>query len=155
GGSGTSSRPWCPRAGRRPEGRAPRAPRLSSPVNGPSDTARTMRLLDVAREAVLAAAGIARAVQRGEIAGGGARKKDDSPVTIADFAGQAIVVHTLRRRLGECVVVGEESAAHLREDAALRSATLAALRLAWPDASDRDLLDAVDHGAADPPAQGG
>jgi 3'(2'), 5'-bisphosphate nucleotidase len=40
-------------------------------------------------------------------------KGDDSPVTVADFAAQAIVCATLQEQLGAVAVVGEEDAADL------------------------------------------
>jgi 3'-phosphoadenosine 5'-phosphosulfate (PAPS) 3'-phosphatase len=40
-------------------------------------------------------------------------KSDASPVTIADFAAQAVVAATLTERLGELVLVGEEAADNL------------------------------------------
>ena len=77
-------------------------------------------------------------------------KADASPVTIADFAAQAVIVHTLRERLGAIAIVGEERADALRTDdaAPLRRAVLEAARVAWPAATEDAVLDAID-GAAD------
>lgn len=117
-------------------------------------------LLAAAREAVCAAAVITRAVQHSmRDASHRAHtisKADASPVTIADYAAQAVVNHTLRRHLGAFTMVAEESSAFLRDPAHLTAsaAALEALRLAWPDASMTDFLDAVDLGSrpASPPS---
>jgi 3'(2'), 5'-bisphosphate nucleotidase len=49
------------------------------------------------------------------VEGGTLTKGDDSPVTVADFAAQAIVCATLSTRLGDIALVGEEDATDLRE----------------------------------------
>lgn len=79
-------------------------------------------------------------------------KDDDSPVTVGDFAAQAVVASLLRERLGSVVLVGEESSAFLRqpEHAAHLEATLRAAAIAWPDADIPALLDAIDLGTQDP-----
>lgn len=84
-------------------------------------------------------------------------KDDKSPVTIADFASQAVVARALRAALGDdLLLVGEESSAFLRDPqhAAHLSATLAVLRdgdnPAWPDVSPDSLFHAIDGGEADP-----
>ncbi|MFN2146097.1 MAG: 3'(2'),5'-bisphosphate nucleotidase, partial [Anaerolineales bacterium] len=43
-------------------------------------------------------------------------KDDRSPVTIADFAAQALVAHLLKSTFPEDVLVGEENASVLREE---------------------------------------
>ncbi|TQV90667.1 hypothetical protein V2A60_006879 [Cordyceps javanica] len=47
-------------------------------------------------------------------------KKDSTPVTVADFAVQALLIGTLSQAFPTDNFLGEESAAALREDAALR-----------------------------------
>lgn len=110
--------------------------------------------LDLALDAVHQAAAVCRHVQA-RLADYRAITKDDrSPVTVADFASQAIVAAILRESLGEVRLVAEESSAFLRDPA--HSAHLAATRDAlrdsavWNDASERDLLDAIDLGSAEP-----
>ncbi len=84
-------------------------------------------------------------------------KDDKSPVTIADFASQAVVARALRAALGDdLLLVGEESSAFLRDPghAAHLEATLAVLRAgenpAWPNVSPEALFHAIDAGDADP-----
>ncbi len=101
---------------------------------------------EIAIDAVRAAARVCRAVAAGHI--DAVTKADDSPVTIADFAAQAVVMHRLQQRLGAPTVVGEEAAEVLRGDEALADAVVAAARVSWPDATRDAVLAAIDAGAA-------
>ncbi len=109
-------------------------------------------LLAAALPAVADACTICSAVQKNMDQLRAIVKDDDSPVTVADYACQAIVCHVLREELGSLVLVGEETSAYLRnpEHAAQLAATLAAVEEVWPDATEKSLLDAIDAGAADP-----
>jgi 3'(2'), 5'-bisphosphate nucleotidase len=85
--------------------------------------------LEAAVEAVRAASRACRAVQQRLVKPAALEKADKSPVTVADFASQAIVCASLSERLPSDTVVGEEDAAALRdarED--LRSAVVATVR---------------------------
>jgi len=110
-------------------------------------------LLSAAVAAVAAASRVTRIVQADMQRVARIVKDDKSPVTVADFASQAVVAHILRERLkGDLVLVGEETSAFLRnpENSAHLDATLAAAREAWPDATEDTLLTAIDAGAGDP-----
>jgi 3'(2'), 5'-bisphosphate nucleotidase len=78
-------------------------------------------------------------------------KGDASPVTIADFAIQALVAARLERVLGAAAfrLVGEESAAVLRDSAraATREAVVEAVQSVDLDLSADDVLRAIDLGA--------
>lgn len=63
--------------------------------------------------AVRQAAAVCRAVQQ-SIADDALEKKDKSPVTIADFASQALICRTLQLQFPDDPVIGEEGAAELR-----------------------------------------
>ncbi|MHC4975920.1 MAG: 3'(2'),5'-bisphosphate nucleotidase [Planctomycetota bacterium] len=78
-------------------------------------------------------------------------KDDKSPVTIADFASQAVVAYFLCQELGAIQLVAEEDAAALRTDehATTRQLVLDAVRIAWPEASEDDVLEAIDIGNHD------
>ena len=67
--------------------------------------------------AVRAAAELCAAAQGRLVAGDTLTKGDDSPVTVADFAAQAVVAAVLTERLGAIDLVGEEVAADLADDA--------------------------------------
>jgi len=119
----------------------------------------TADLIAAAREAVYAAGRICRMVQTNKDRLRELVKDDNSPVTVADFASQAIVAYILSQRLGQALdgphalhLVGEETSAFLRnpEHAAHLAATLAAVQEFWPDCDEASLLKAVDCGAGDP-----
>lgn len=119
----------------------------------------TADLIAAAREAVYAAGRICRLIQFNKENLREIVKDDKSPVTVADFASQAIVAYTLSRRLGQPLdgpgalrLVGEETSAFLRnpEHAAHLAATLAAVQEFWPECDESALLKAIDCGAGDP-----
>jgi 3'(2'), 5'-bisphosphate nucleotidase len=108
-------------------------------------------LLLAAIDAVTTACGVARKVQD-ELEGIRQITKDDrSPVTVADYAVQAVVAMILRERLGDVRLAGEEHAGVLRgdEQTAVRSAVVDADRTVRPDVTLDDVLDAIDAGDDD------
>ena len=76
--------------------------------------------LEVALAAVRAAATVCRGVQADLVHAATLEKKDKSPVTVADFASQSLVCATLADGSAVRAVVGEESAADLREGGAAK-----------------------------------
>ncbi|MDP7070366.1 MAG: 3'(2'),5'-bisphosphate nucleotidase [Phycisphaerales bacterium] len=111
------------------------------------DTERS--LLHPAVEAVAIAATVTRAVQASRNDISQHAKDDRSPVTVADYAAQAIVAMVLADRIqsaADRLVVGEEHAAALRGDdhAAVREAVVAVVRTWRPHASETDVLEAID-----------
>lgn len=115
-------------------------------------------LLEAALDAVAAASTVCRFVQQRLDSLRALTKDDDSPVTIADFASQAIVAGIMAEVAGDLPLVAEESGAFLRapEHAAHLSATIAALRDSgvWPDATEREVLKAIDRGSGECAAAG-
>ena len=71
--------------------------------------------LAFAVDAVRTAAGIAQAV-RSRLDVKGIEKSDLSPVTVADYACQAIIAKRLSETFPDAVLVGEEDAQDLRND---------------------------------------
>ena len=67
-------------------------------------------------------------------------KDDRSPVTVADFAAQAVVGLMLRGS-GVDDMVGEEDASRLREDEPVRNEVVSAVHRALPDATADDVID--------------
>src|SRR5687767_15975497 len=67
--------------------------------------------IDAVREASL----LVRRVQR-TMVGSGLTKDDKSPVTVADFAAQAVVAKRLADRFPNAALMGEESAVALRSE---------------------------------------
>ncbi len=109
------------------------------------------KMLEAAREAVVLASGVCRQVQAALDEVRAITKDDKSPVTIADFASQAIVARTLKERLGSVTLVAEEGTGFLREEGhePHLDAVLAAVREVWEDATAEEVLDAIDLGAGD------
>lgn len=101
--------------------------------------------------AVAEASRICRRVQRDLVLARTVEKTDRSPVTVADFASQAIVSSILSDHLPDVPLVGEENADLLRqeENGAVLNAILAQLSDAM-EASKAQVLDAIDRGRANP-----
>jgi len=107
-------------------------------------------LADAAREAVLRASEVCRVVQRNLDRVRAITKDDRSPVTVADFAAQAVVGHVLRTRLGDVRLVAEESSAFLRDPShsAHLEAAVDAAQTTWQDVTANALLEAIDIGGS-------
>ena len=105
--------------------------------------------LSAAIGAVRAAARVCRSVQKRLATAEALEKKDKSPVTVADFASQAIVCERLMRVLPDDAVVGEEGSEELRQDeqAALLDAVVREVSTETP-ASLAQVLDWIDRGGA-------
>jgi HAL2 family 3'(2'),5'-bisphosphate nucleotidase len=111
------------------------------------------KLLEAGIAAVAAACRVTRAVQSNMQALARIVKDDKSPVTVADYASQAVVARTLRELIpGDLFLVAEETSAFLRnpENAAHLAATVAAARESWAGATEHQVLAAIDDGAGDP-----
>jgi 3'(2'), 5'-bisphosphate nucleotidase len=103
---------------------------------------------EVAIEAVRKASRLCRVVQANLVSDESMSKKDRSPVTVADFAAQAVVTHDLRRAFPDTPMVGEEDAAELRDPAnsALRDKVVAHVREFEAGLSPDEILDLIDYG---------
>lgn len=109
-------------------------------------------LAEVARRAVAEACAVCRQVQAALDEVRAITKDDKSPVTVADFACQAIIAKSLREALGNNVIlVAEETSHFLRDEdhAPHLDATIAAVKDFWSDVTEAKLLDAIDAGAGD------
>jgi 3'(2'), 5'-bisphosphate nucleotidase len=74
------------------------------------------RILDVARAAGRRAAQVCQAVLDSS-APGAMAKGDDSPVTVADYGSQAVILDAVRAAFPQHGIMAEEGAAHLRANA--------------------------------------
>ena len=106
-------------------------------------------LLTAALDAVSTASALTRSVQAARDDVAGHTKDDRSPVTVADYAAQAIVAMILAEhcsRPEDRLVVGEEQAADLCKDthAAVRETVVQAVRRWRPQANEDDVLAAID-----------
>ena len=105
----------------------------------------------IALEAVVAACTVTRGVQTQLKEIQQHTKDDRSPVTVADYASQAVIAARLAAHLGKLILVGEEDASVLRsgDGTNLREAVTAAAREVWVDATTDEVLDAIDLGNHD------
>lgn len=103
----------------------------------------------VAIEAVRAASRVCQAVQRRLVRPETLEKKDKSPVTVADFASQAVVCGRLATAFAADPMVAEEDSAELREEshAAIRRIVVEQVSaVAGRTLDDKTVLDWIDHG---------
>ena len=109
------------------------------------------REFDVALRAVREGATLARDIrQRTGVCA--FLKTDESPVTVADFAVQALVAHRMAEAFPADPLVAEEDAAALRRPAgrAMLQAVLAALQRTAPELTSSRILDMIDRGRGIP-----
>lgn len=102
--------------------------------------------------AVRRAAVVTRAVQRSLVTADTLEKRDKSPVTVADFASQAVVCATLAEAFPNLPVVGEENADELRNpaNAALLANIVRHLSEIAEGVDEPSTLEAIDRGGFDP-----
>ncbi|HEU4730487.1 MAG TPA: 3'(2'),5'-bisphosphate nucleotidase [Kofleriaceae bacterium] len=105
-------------------------------------TERRATAVEAVREACLLAREIAAHLDRERTH----LKADASPVTVADLAVQALIVHRLREALGDVPLVAEEDADAVRRDGALRSRVLDHVRRHVPSLSEQQLVQLLDRG---------
>ncbi len=75
-------------------------------------------------------------------------KKDNSPVTIADFGAQAVICHELKKTFSRDPIVGEEDSSELRTEKAkiLRAEILRHVNAVTPDIDEEEMLELIDSG---------
>ena len=107
--------------------------------------------LNIATDAVRQASLAAKSVQHDLGRVSRLTKDDRSPVTVADFAAQAIVASILRDADGNTPLVGEETSAVLRapENNALLTLVTETVSAAIGPRSPEDVLALLDHGGHD------
>jgi 3'(2'), 5'-bisphosphate nucleotidase len=106
--------------------------------------------LHVAIAAVRAAATVCQAVQRDLVNAQTLAKKDRSPVTVADFASQAVVCAMLETALPGDPVVGEEATGQLRQADQQHAAELVRRHVAaglQRDVATEPVLNWIDRGS--------
>ncbi|MBI5095554.1 MAG: 3'(2'),5'-bisphosphate nucleotidase [Candidatus Hydrogenedentes bacterium] len=110
----------------------------------------TSKELQFAAGAVAQACAIARAVQT-ELTGQALTKDDKSPVTVADFAVQALIARNLAGACPDDALVGEEDANTLRTSGAeaILGQVTAYVRRFAPDATPETVCQWIDRGAAE------
>lgn len=105
----------------------------------------------VAVEAVIRACQVCQTVRAALVSPDTLAKKDRSPVTIADFAAQAVVGLDLLGAFPDQPMIGEEDAGPLRaaDGADMRAKVVRHVRSMHPDAGEGRILDAIDHGRSE------
>ncbi len=109
--------------------------------------------LEAAVVAVRDAARVCQSVQQNLVSAATLEKKDRSPVTVADFASQALVCSSLAGHSKIGAIVGEENAAELREAeaVAVRDKVVEHVRkVRGRDVSPDEALDWIDLGGVTP-----
>ncbi|WP_432797889.1 3'(2'),5'-bisphosphate nucleotidase [Poriferisphaera sp. WC338] len=118
-----------------------------------SDLSEQGHEFEVAVSAVQAAGVICREVQRRLVDADSMEKKDKSPVTVADYASQAIVCGLLAESFEGVAVIGEEDSADLQkvENTGLRDTVVELVNgLLDEPMSAEEVLRWIDVGGADP-----
>lgn len=119
-------------------------------------SADTQKILETP-EAAFACKAVRRATQlarqiQSEMVTPALTKGDRSPVTVADFAVQAVVAKLLNEALPEATLVGEEDATELRtpEEAASLEQVTHFVKIIYPETNSQQVCDWIDLGAAEP-----
>jgi len=108
--------------------------------------------MEVALEAVRRACRLCTAVQQERVAESTLTKQDASPVTVADYGAQAVVIQTLRQRFPADTVVGEEEASLLLRsgNASLKHQVVRHVQQhAAEEVGEKDILQFIDEGRAE------
>jgi 3'(2'), 5'-bisphosphate nucleotidase len=102
-------------------------------------------------EAVREASQLAKRIQR-EMVGSGLKKDDKSPVTVADFAVQALIARRLAENVPGAALVGEENAEALRlaEGVATLDHITDFVRTVIADATPEEVCGLIDRGSGEP-----
>ena len=116
-------------------------------MSSPIDCSKVRFAVSAVREA----AQLVRRVQK-EMVGEAISKDDKSPVTVADFAAQALIGNRLEESFPEMGFVGEESSDSLRTDEGRTTLEQIThfVRQVIPEATEEDVCTWIDRGAGDP-----
>jgi len=102
------------------------------------------KYLNSALKAVASASAICKQIQSQLVSDDSITKKDKSPVTIADYASQALICHVLHEDFPDIPVIGEEDANTLRQPE--NKYLLDKIKTFLKGWSDDQIIDAVDRG---------
>ena len=103
---------------------------------------------DVAVEAVIRATSLCQSVRKALVSAETISKMDRSPVTVADFGAQALIISAIQKAFPGDLIVAEEDTAALCGDAArpLRDKVLEYINASGSEMSEREMMDAIDGG---------
>jgi 3'(2'), 5'-bisphosphate nucleotidase len=107
--------------------------------------------LQFARRVVRTTAELGRHIQD-DMTAEALTKSDSSPVSVADFAIQAVIAHELQQEYPEDPLVGEEQAAPLQKEDAGETLdqVVSFTRSVLPDATPEEICDWIEQGTGDP-----
>jgi 3'(2'), 5'-bisphosphate nucleotidase len=123
----------------------------SSTSSGGGSLAPYAQERQAALEAVVGACKLVRRVQESLVSEETLEKRDRSPVTVADYAAQALIVHHLTQRFPAYPFIAEESSGELRREGKeeMRARLLEHVRSVVPSIQDEAaLLDVIDRGGS-------
>lgn len=102
-------------------------------------------------DVVRTASALSKRIQRGKDTLG-LTKEDSSPVTVADYAVQAVVAKKLRETFPDAILVGEEDTGDLRDakNSEVLNVVVDFVREMEPDATRDDVCAWIDTGAGEP-----
>lgn len=105
----------------------------------------------VAIEAVLAACSLCCEVQTNHLSPDALSKRDRTPVTVADFGAQALIIHHIATAFPDDFMVGEEDASLLRqgENNGVRDTVLNLVKRFIPNLDQSEILDMIDRGSGE------
>ncbi|CAJ1390400.1 unnamed protein product [Effrenium voratum] len=106
-----------------------------------------LELRAIAREVVVQACELTADLQKRLLSAEIRAKSDLSPVTVADFASQALITLLLAARCPGLPLVGEEDARAPREDAALAAKVHESVQKFIPEVTLEQVLEALDKGS--------
>jgi len=103
---------------------------------------------NVAIDAVIKASRVCKSVQKGMIRDSSMQKKDNSPVTVADFAAQALIINEIRKHFPNDKFVAEEDSKSLRTDEGkiIRHKILDHLKNFIPGITENSMFENIDLG---------
>lgn len=109
---------------------------------------KQMDELNVAIDAVRKAGELCQSVQAALVSESTLAKKDKSPVTVADFGAQALIIAALRESLGDVRIMAEENADELRlpENETLRKMVVEQVQGIHDGLDEQSILSLIDHG---------
>ncbi|MEW5908893.1 MAG: 3'(2'),5'-bisphosphate nucleotidase [Thermodesulfobacteriota bacterium] len=105
--------------------------------------------IDAGVDAVAEASILCRKIQRSLNRFPSLKKEDLSPVTVADFASQALIISRIRKRFPTDVILGEENSILLRTNTEYSKEILFFLHDHMKKISVNDLWEIVDQGKSD------
>ena len=106
------------------------------------------KYLNVALQAVTSASIICRQIQSQLVSEDSITKKDKSPVTIADYASQALICRILQEQFPDIPVVGEEDAGSLQNQE--NKALLDKIKTFLKGWDEQQIIDAIEVGNGEP-----